>query len=60
MCEYCDKSKRIYTKDMFGTVRIEWDDCKPMFVTVSGGFNSCTIRVPIFFCPFCGKELRKV
>ncbi len=56
MCEYCEKSKNIYTKDKRSVVYIEWDDCKPKLVTVSGGFNSCAIRVPIFFCPFAVKN----
>lgn len=60
MCEYCEKSKNIYTKDKRGVVYIEWDDCKPKLVTVNGVFNSRTMKVPIFFCPFCGKELREL
>ena len=60
MCEYCEKSKNIYTKDKMNVVYIERDDCKPKLVTISGGFNSYAIRVPIFFCPFCGKELREL
>lgn len=28
MCEYCEKSKNIYTKDKRSVVYIEWDDCK--------------------------------
>lgn len=60
MCEYCEKSKNIYTKDKRGVVYIEWDDCKPKLVTVNGVFDSRTMKVPIFFCPFCGKELREV
>lgn len=60
MCEYCEKSKNIYTKDKRGVVYIEWDDCKPKLVTVNGVFDSRTMKVPIFFCPFCGKELREL
>lgn len=60
MCEYCEKSKNIYTKDRRGVVYVEWDDCKPKLVTVNGVFDSRTMKVPIFFCPFCGKELREL
>lgn len=59
MCEYCEKGKKIYTKDKNTTIYVEWDDCEPVLTTAFGEFLY-TIKVPIFFCPFCGRELCKL